>query len=157
MAKFEIKVEKAGDVAKVSVGGVIDEDADFNPFPLADAKKVDINVGAIKSINSCGIRECIKWLGTAPTAQVVYHECPKIIVDQMNMVAGFLPATTKVESFYVPYYSDSSGSEKMILFQNGKEFKAGEVHAPPDIKDDAGETMEMDVIEAKYFKFLKNG
>jgi hypothetical protein len=85
------------------------------------------------------------------------RNCPKIVVDQINMVLGFLPAGTKVESFFVPYYSEASGNEKMILFVNGREFKDGKVSPPEGVNDEGGAPMEMDVIEAKYFKFVANG
>lgn len=155
MGKYEIKVEKAGTQYKVSVAGVIDEDVDFTAHSLDGAGQVEFQLKDVKSINSCGIREWIKWIGTAKTAPVVYHECPKIIVDQINMVQGFLPAAGKVMSFYVPYYNDDAGSEKNVLFTSGKEFSDAGVTPPAEVKDDSGNVMEMDVVEAKYFKFLK--
>ena len=73
------------------------------------------------------------------------------------MVAGFLPDNGKVESFYVPYYCDATGAEKMVLFSEGKEFTGADVNPPEDVKDDdTGDEMELDVIEAKYFKFLQS-
>ena len=155
MSKFDIKVDKNADVFKVAMSGTIDEDVDFNPYSLAGAKEVQLELGAIKGINSCGIREWIKWIGSATGAKVVYSQCPKVIVDQINMVDGFLPANGKVQSFYVPYYNDDSGSEKSILFTYGKEYTDTEVKPPEAVKDDEGNEMEMDVIEAKYFKFIK--
>jgi len=154
MGKFDIKIEKAGNALKVNVAGVIDEDVDFNQFPLAGAGEVEMKLDQVKSINSCGIREWIRWIGTAGTAKIVYNECPKIIVDQINMVQGFLPANGRVQSFFVPYYHDS-GAEKNILFTYGKEFSDGQVNPPESIKDESGQEMEMDVVEAKYFKFIK--
>jgi len=155
MAKHEIKIEKSGTQYNVSVFGVIDEDVDFNNFSLAGAARIDLKLGNIKSINSCGIREWIKWIGTAGSAQVNYIECPKIIVDQINMVQGFLPTNGKIQSFYVPYYNDESGSEKSVLFTLGKEYTETSLTPPGDVKDDEGKPMEMDVVEAKYFKFIK--
>lgn len=155
MGKFEIKVDKAGANAKVTVTGVIDEDVDFTPYTLSGSSGVEFHLGGIKSINSCGIREWIKWVGTAGSAGVQYFECPKIIVDQINMVQGFLPAQGKVMSFYVPFYSDDSGAEKNVLFTHGKEYNDQGLQAAPEVKDDSGAAMEMDVVEAKYFKFLK--
>lgn len=154
MSKFDIKLEKAGEDFKVRISGVIDEDVDFTPHSLAGAKTVNMELGAIKSINSCGIREWIKWVGTAGGANINYIECPKIIVDQINMVQGFLPASGKVVSFFVPYYCDDAGSEKYVLFNYGKEFTDNEVKPPQEVKDDEGNLMEMDVVEAKYFKFI---
>lgn len=155
MGKYEIKVEKAPNGGKVTVSGVIDEDADFNPHAIAGMGHVDFFLNDVKSINSCGIREWIKWVGTAGSAEIHYHQCPKMIVDQINMVQGFLPASGKVMSFYVPYFNEESGSEKNILFTYGKEYSEGGIKAPAEVKDDEGNPMEMDVVEAKYFKFLK--
>ncbi len=155
MGKFDLKVEKSAPLWKVTVSGVIDEDADFNPHALVGAPGVSIELESVKSINSCGIREWIKWVGTAGSVPVEFNHCPKIIVDQINMVQGFLPSSGKVKSFYVPFYNDDSGEEKNILFTHGKEFTDQGLAGAPEVKDSTGNVMEMDVVEAKYFKFLK--
>lgn len=156
MGQFAATKENNGSELKITLSGHVDEDATFGSVDLAGANKVVVELDGVTAINSCGIREWIKWIRTAPpTAAVVYRNCPKVIVDQINMVAGFLPETGKVESFYVPYYCDESGNEKMILFKEGTEFKGNEVFPPAEVKDESGEAMEMDVIEAKYFKFLQ--
>ncbi len=155
MSKYEIKIEKSGTQARVSVFGVIDEDADFNPYTLLGTTHVDLHLAGIKSINSCGIREWIKWIESAGQASVQYHECPKMIVDQINMVQGFLPAQGKVMSFYVPYFSEETGAEKNVLFTYGKEFTENGVLPPEAVSDETGQPMEMDVVESKFFKFLK--
>ena len=155
MAKFEIKIEKSTSSWQVALNGVIDEDADFNPHSLTGAPAVELQLAGVKSINSCGIREWIKWVGSAGGAPIQYHQCPKIIVDQINMVQGFLPASGKVMSFYVPYYSDEAGTEKTVLFNYGHEYGDQGLQTTPEVKDDSGNLMEMDVVEAKYFKFLK--
>lgn len=152
---MDVKINKDGNKLVVDLQGVIDEDADFSQVKIADAPTVELRMEALKSINSCGIREWIKWVGTASNAQIVYSQCPKVIVDQINMVEGFLPANGKVESFYVPYYNDDSGSEKNVLFTRGKEFDDSSVNPPASVKDEDGNEMEMDVIESKYFKFIQ--
>ena len=155
---FSVSNKLEGDTLVLEVKGNIDEDANFTPPDLGSAGRVALDLNEVTAINSVGIREWIKWVKTMPASvKLSVRRCPKIIVDQINMVAGFLPAGTLIESFYVPYYADGSGNEKMVLFTNGKEFKGGELFAPTEVKDDGGEEMEMDVIEAKYFKFLKNG
>lgn len=157
MAEFKADKSEEGGKVVVALTGHIDEDAQFNGLELEGANQVELDLDNVTAINSCGIREWIKWIRTAPEGtSIVYKNCPKVIVDQINMVAGFLPDNGSVESFYVPYYSDSTGNEKMILFRSGNEFKDGDVFPPEDVKDEeSGEEMEMDVIEAKYFKFLK--
>jgi anti-anti-sigma regulatory factor len=156
MGQFTSEKQQNGGELSVTLKGHIDEDATFSGLELGGASKVVVDLAGVSAINSCGIREWIKWIRTAPSnSKVVYRNCPKVIVDQINMVAGFLPDNGKVESFYVPYFSDSSGNEKMILFREGAEFKGNELFPPGEVKDESGEAMEMDVIEAKYFKFLQ--
>lgn len=154
MEQFKSDKQVMGSDMLIKIAGSVDEDATFAGLELAGVSQIVLDLDSITAINSCGIREWIKWIRTAPAGtKIVYRKCPKVIVDQINMVAGFLPENGSVESFYVPYYSEVSGNEKMVLFSDGAEFKGKEVFAP-SVKDDDGEEMEMDVIEAKYFKFL---
>lgn len=152
---FAISKKPEGSSLVLTLDGTIDEDASFSPPDVGGFSSVILDLERITAINSVGIREWIKWIKSFPPAsELSVRNCPKVIVDQINMVAGFLPKGTKVQSFYVPYYSDASGSEKMVLFEAGKEFREGSVFPPEEVKDESGELMEMDVIEAKYFKFL---
>ncbi|WP_413581927.1 hypothetical protein [Bdellovibrio sp. HCB288] len=155
MSKLDVKMNKASDKLSVQMTGTIDEDVDFAQFDLGGNQQIEMELAGVKSINSCGIREWIKWMGTAGAANITFANCPKVIVDQINMVDGFLPSSAKVSSFFVPYYNDDSGAEKNVLFRYGTEFKEGSVTPPQGIKDEDGNEMEMDVIEAKYFKFIK--
>lgn len=155
MSKLDVKLDKASDKLSVQMAGTIDEDVDFSQFNLAGNQEIEVELAGVKSINSCGIREWIKWMGTAGPAKIVFNNCPKVIVDQINMVDGFLPSSAKVNSFFVPYYNDESGSEKNVLFRYGSEFSDGSINPPGEVKDEEGNAMEMDVIESKYFKFIK--
>ena len=139
----------------LEVKGGVDEDAVFTAPNLAPGSTVVLDLEGVTAINSVGIREWIKWIKAFPmVTHLSVRHCPKVIVDQINMVAGFLPPNTVVQSFFVPYYSDATGSEKMVLFQHGREYVPGKVTPPENVKDETGAEMEMDVIEAKYFKFL---
>lgn len=155
MSKFDVKSATNGSTLQLTLMGTIDEDADFSKIPIAGATAIDLQLGGVKSINSCGIREWIKWMGAATGAQIKWNECPKVLVDQINMVDGFLPANAKVMSFYVPYFCDDAGSEKNVLYRYGTEYSEGQLTPPASVKDDDGNDMEMDVIESKYFKFIK--
>jgi hypothetical protein len=152
---FECKIEKSGNDYRVKVSGSIDEDSDFSNYSLQGAGRVLVDAGSIKSINSCGIREWIKWIATAGNSKVEYAFCPKVIVDQINMVQGFLPSNGVVQSFYVPFYSETLDQEQVVLFQMGKEYTDQGLVTIPVVKDKNGNEMEIDVVEAKYFKFLK--
>lgn len=156
MGNFVIDVKESDGKLLFGFSGQIDEDANFDSANIASATEIEIDLENVSAINSCGIREWIKWIKSANQANtIVYKNCPKVIVDQINMVAGFLPDNGRVESFYVPYYSEETDEEKMILFKSGVEYNGGEINPPAEVKDSSGEEMEMDIIEAKYFKFLK--
>src|SRR6185437_12284669 len=86
----------------LTLKGAIDEDANF-AVASAEGSGVIIDLREVTAINSVGIREWIKWTKTLPAGcKMTVRNCPKIIVDQINMVLGFLPAGTVVESFFVP-------------------------------------------------------
>jgi hypothetical protein len=157
MGSFKADIKNMGQTDVLALEGHIDEDANLETIPTGKGGELHVDFQRVQAINSCGIREWIKWLSKVPqNKKIVYINCPKIIVDQANMVAGFVPANGKIKSFYVPYYSEDADKERMVLFTEGKEFKGSELFPPEGIKDEeSGSEMEMDVIEAKYFKFLK--
>ena len=150
-----IKLKKVQDQLVVQVTGSIDEEVNLSSDTLKGANVLIFDFSEVSAINSCGIREWIKWLTPHAKTPVIYRKCPKIIVDQINMVDGFLPSMGKVESFFVPYYSEETGEEKQVLFTHGKEYDDQNVNCPADVKDSKNQPMEIDVIESKYFRFLQ--
>jgi hypothetical protein len=155
MSKISFDIKQNGNQASIILAGIIDEDMDFSKIKIPGSTSIEIDLGGVKSINSCGIREWIKWIGEFRNVQIHLKNCPKIIVDQINMVQGFLPPSAKVMSFYVPYFNEDSGSEKDILFEYGKHYTEDSLNIPESVLDDEGNPMEIDVVESKYFKFLK--
>src|ERR1035437_1295085 len=130
---FSITKQTEGARLIVKIAGGVDEDASFQPLEFGAATSLVLDLEGVTAINSVGIQEWIKWIkwikAVPSTIKLSVRRCPKIIVDQINMAAGFLPPATIIESFFVPYYADSTGSEKMVLFENGKEYKDREI--PP--------------------------
>src|SRR4051812_10372568 len=117
---FSIAKQPDGTRLILQISGGVDEDANFQQIDTGAYKSIVLDLAGITGINSVGIREWMKWIKTFNAeVQFTIRRCPKIIVDQINMVAGFLPPKAMIESFFVPYYSDASGSEKMILFEKG--------------------------------------
>jgi anti-anti-sigma regulatory factor len=149
--RFKIDIATEDGVQKVFLRGNIDEDADFESIKKITGTIV-INFKDVKSINSCGIRTWVNFLKDISGRQVVYEECPPIIVRQMNMVPSFL-GTAKVTSVYVPYVSDETDEEKLVLFSADK-FTAAGFTLPDTIEGDDGE-MELDGNPQQYFAFSK--
>ena len=158
MAKFEVKQTKEGDLLKVEIVGNIDEDAVFVPIQTTEVNKVRFDFSKVETINSCGVREWIKVITSIqPGKTIIYAGAPHFIVDQMNMVLNFLPKAAIVESIYVPYFCEACENQSLVLFQKGKELDNRKLNAPAIKCEKCKESMEMDVIEAKYFRFLLTG
>ena len=69
----------------------------------------------------------------------------------MNMVKGFLSENAKVISFYAPYYDEEADEEVKVLLKTDQIIDG----KAPLMKNDNGDELEFDGIEATYFKFLK--
>lgn len=162
-AGFSYKQKVDGANLHLSLTGTIDEDAQMPPVTAGSFKNVMIDMSEIKSINSIGIREWLKWIQPiAENSKITFEKCPKAIVLQFNMVEGFLPSGANVLSFFVPYFCESCDREDNHLFTFGKDIsvKAGNVNITFDLKANGKCAKspcesEMDVSAAKYFQFLK--
>ncbi len=138
---------------KMALKGAINEDADLNQIPQTGFLEYYFDFNDVTLINSCGIRDWIGFLDKlGPKVKIVYARCPQIIIEQINMVQGFLRPNATIESFYAPYYCEHHDEEKKILL------KVNEVKgrkAPKKNCPESGEEMEFDAIEEQYFYFIK--
>lgn len=151
-----VKFKKNDDQLLVQLTGDINEETNFSAHNLAGNNSIIFDFSQVSGINSCGIREWIRWITPhSNSTKMYFRNCPKVVVDQINMVDGFLPHNAIVESFYVPYYSDETGEEKHVLFTLGVEFSDAGLQYPNTVCDSQNNPMEMDVIESKYFRFLQ--
>ncbi len=156
MGALKIGEDVHGDKVSLKLAGPIDEDANFPNIDLSTFNEVTIDFKSVTAINSCGIREWIKWMNSGNGAQIVYEYCPKVIVDQINMVDGFLPANAVISSFYVPYFCESCDNLDAKLHTDPASLANGTIKVPAQIPcTKCNQAAEIDVIETKYFKFLK--
>lgn len=152
--KFEIKTTLDDDKVVVEFIGSIDEDSVFTELTdLEKVKHYEFNFDKVEMINSCGVREWtsfVKELGE--DCHIVYKNCRQIIIEQINMVHGFIPSNASIETFYAPYYCEELDKEYKILL-SAKDIKDKKA---PDVKCPDGEyQMEFDAIEGQYFNFIK--
>lgn len=153
MSGLKIEVNKNGAEVIALFSGQIDEDADFSPLQGKSAQTLVLDLEGVTLINSCGIRDWIEFQKSLSSdMKLVYRKCPQVIVEQLNIVKGFIRENSVIESFYAPYYNEEKDEEKKVLLRpeqvlNGK---------APELKDDDGNVLEFDEIEAQYFSFLKN-
>lgn len=163
MVDFKVQEKTEGDNLLLMFEGVIDEDVKFPVVDTSKFKKVFIDLKAVKSINSVGIREWLNWMKPlAEQAQLVFMKTPKALVLQMNMVEGFLPKNGFVKSFFVPFYCEACDKEEHVLFNVGQEVELSPGNYKVNFDVETAKLcttspckMEMDASEAKYFQFLK--
>lgn len=115
-------------------------------------------------LNSIGIAKWVTWINdlikSIPKTKITFENCPQIFVNQINTIKDFLPDSASVESFAVPYYCEDCNLSTMVTYHLGKEYIISEelglrfYHPDVDCKK-CEQPMELDVVEAKYFAFLK--
>jgi hypothetical protein len=137
----------------IRLHGVIDEHADL-AFLAELTGHVRINLKGVRRINSYGVRAWIENVRRVPERTTIeFVECPPPVVDQLNMVAGFL-GRGKVSSFYAPLTCEACDLEQDQLFhvadcqeQGGK--------LPPVACPSCGQPMEVDDLEEQYLLFVR--
>ena len=155
MPSIVVKIQNSAGKTQIDMIGSIDEN--FNQFTKEIPKtgEIEISLLGLKSINSTGIREWIKLMQSIPNVKISFTHCPKIFIDQVNMVSGFIPSTAKFLSFYVPYYNEDLDKETLVLYKFGENFTANSVQIQDHYKDENGNMYELDVVKTKYFKFIQ--
>lgn len=144
-----------GNSIEFKISGCIDETlSDFSKL-FSDQPILLINLDEVTAINSLGIREWIKLMRTLSAAKIRLTRCPKLFIDQVNIVKGMLPENSQIDSFYVPYYSEKHNLEKKIIFQRDVHFSEKFVNYNTTISGNEGYSYDIDVNPARYFKFVK--
>lgn len=143
-----LKVEQAGD--KVKLAGFLDENSDLNRIqPVAG--KVTFDFKDVTRVNSCGVRDWVNMLQKLPSTEVLYTECPMVVVKQLNAVPDF-SGKAKIDTFYAPYFCEKCDEEDVKLIPTSA-VKDGQ---PPEMKcKTCGSVLGFDAIPNQYFSFLK--
>jgi thiol-disulfide isomerase/thioredoxin len=99
----------------------------------------------------------VKWIDSIPKGTTIqYRNVPTAIVDQMNMIFGFLPDNARVDSFFVPYYCESCLMVTPLLINLQKDTDVANLKIEDTIPcQKCAKPAELDILGAKYFKFLK--
>lgn len=152
---FRIETRNLGDKLILSLSGVIDEHADLKPLTEVRGT-VEINMKAVRRINSFGVRAWIDSIRKIPAeTRLQFVECPPPVVDQMNMVVGFLGHGEMV-SFYVPMTCEECDEQLDKLFEVKTCRQLGG-KLPPVPCARCGENMIVDDLEEQYLMFVREG
>lgn len=165
MSDLTIKHNLNSGLLELILEGSLNEGASFGNIDLSSVQEMFIDFNGLGFINSTGIGKWVKWMQVLevdhPGITLNFCNCPKIIIDQVNAVRGFLPKTAKIESFWLPYYCEESDRREFILLSRGKDYMEETSEGKdwvnmPDCNCSETQTpCEPDIMPAKYFSFLK--
>lgn len=142
----------------VRFSGPLTEVADLDPVRFKPNAPVEIDLGEVTTMNSVGVRSFGQWSNRLNNPIIELSHCPKVFINQLNLVRNLIPSRSRVISFYVPYFSESANEEKNVLFTSGLEYEKTAVGLQiraPIVKTSGGSEMDLDVIPARYFQFLE--
>ena len=153
---FTLDVVTQGDLDVVTMTGVIDESSDLTPLAQLGRRPIQVNMRGVRRINSYGVRAWLDVIRQLPiTAKLSFVHCPPPVVDQCNMVAGFL-GHGRLESFYAPMTCAECDEQIDQLFETEACRKNGN-KLPKTPCPRCGRPMEVDDLEDQYLLFVREG
>ena len=148
----EIRVRDAEGKTEITIAGVIDEHTDLSPLAVLEGR-LEFNLRDVQRLNSLGMHNWIQALRElAPKADLVFSECSLVVIDQLNMIHGFL-GHGMVQSFYGAMVCESCDVCMEHLFEADacRELE----RLPPVACAECGCAMELDDDINRYLSFLK--
>ncbi len=152
-SSFQIEALTQGTHQLLSLSGVIDENADLSPIAQIEVD-TEINLKEIRRINSFGVRAWIDAIRRIPAeVRLTFVECPPPVVDQCNMVTGFLGHGV-LKSFYAPMTCEECDEQHNQLFDTQEcRNNGGKLPSTPCPR--CGRDMEVDDLEEQYLLFVR--
>jgi hypothetical protein len=152
--RFQVETREQSSKPVLLVSGVIDENADLSSLSRVRAPEVEINLKGVRRINSFGVRAWIDAVRQIPAStRVAFVHCPPPVIDQCNMVSGFLGHGV-LESFYAPMTCEECDEQLDQLFETARARELGG-NLPPTPCPRCGREMEVDDLEEQYLLFVR--
>lgn len=139
----------------VEFNGEIDENADFAELRRRLKGQVVFNLGEVRRINSCGVREWVNFVRDLPgVTELTFTHCSPAIVTQLNMIYNFR-GPVKVRSFLAPYVCEKCNHEEEKLLDVQTHFYNRDFTRVPEFKcEKCSAVMEFDDLPERYLSFL---
>lgn len=153
---FSLDVAERDGEHVVTITGVIDENADLSPLSALGGRPVSLHLRGVRRINSFGVRAWIDAMRTIPpSTKVRIVHAPPPVIDQCNMVTGFIGHAT-LESFYAPMTCAECDEQVDQLFET-RACRANGGRLPQTPCPRCGRPMEVDDLEEQYLLFVREG
>lgn len=159
MSTFSYAIKKTDGALELSLKGAIDENATFPTLELQGVEALVVDFQGINHLNSLGIQRWVHFISKIRSErseiEIIYQNCPRNVVQQINTVGDFIPEDARVASFFVPYYCEECSHDESIIYREGQEINGDEVTYPEVVCPECKEPMEPDIMPKNYFSFLK--
>lgn len=152
---LEWQIERSDNASTLTFSGDITESSDFTQLlaQLVGQAEVEIDLAAIRRINSSGIRNWINFIQPLSSqAQVALLNCPPVVINQLNVISNF-SGQASIKSILAPFICENCDIEAniAIALQPGVQ-----PSLPKVICESCGLEMEFDDLEEDYFSFLES-
>ncbi|MBE7453653.1 MAG: hypothetical protein HS111_33760 [Kofleriaceae bacterium] len=146
------RIRERPGLTTVEFVGEIDENADFVELRRRLRGAVAFQLGEVRRINSCGVREWVNFVRDLPhVTELSFSHCSPAIVTQLNMIYNFR-GNARIRSFFAPYVCDRCGQEEEKLVDVTQ--TGGKHEIPQFACSQCGATMEFDDLPERYLSFL---
>jgi hypothetical protein len=140
--------------AQVVLSGEITEATNFAELTEAVPQEATFDVGGVVRINSCGVREWMRFLADLENRgrRLRFDKCSVAFVHQLNMVSNFCGGA-EIRSVYAPYVCpecDASAQKLIGLLQSPQTQLEEAVKCT-----ECGAEMEFDDMTDQYLAFLR--
>lgn len=124
----------------------VNEGIDFPDFKDQERQTIKIDMGGLRMMNSAGIRRWIRWIGPLSAAhEVQLIDCPMAFLNLSSFVAGVIPPSARLISFFLLYKTDA---EENLYLRFRPDPRTGKFNVP-EVAVIEGEPG----VEEKYFNF----
>ncbi|MCK5071996.1 MAG: hypothetical protein KAQ98_01120 [Bacteriovoracaceae bacterium] len=154
MAMFKVSEKLFEKIHRLTIYGKIAEDVSFDGIDLTQRTIIHVDFKHVIGINSGGIREWINFMKKVPRkSRVICTNCSVEIINQVNMIEGFLPLRSFIKTFFVPYFCESCGNQTEFLIERKRR-----VDPIPELDEfikchKCGEEAEIDILESSFMAF----
>lgn len=160
MKLFQFDVTRENEKTILSLSGSMDENMKL-PDLNVDSTTLVIDFNEVNFINSLGIRTWLSWIDNLNFPMLEMRRLRPAIVEQANLIMGFLPHNTVVSSIYAPWYCEDCDTEELILLENEKDYFWESGVIIEGLSDErqcnnCGSTSELDRNPKLYFHFILN-
>ena len=151
-SNVNVHVRRGEDKTTVTIAGLVDELADFSDLTSLEGL-VQLDLRGIRRFNSAGVRVWVDAMRSLTSnATVSFVECSPSVVDQLNMITGFL-GKGRVVSFVGPMMCPICDATEDVVFEAKM---VRDLEGLPETRcPSCGGIMELDDDPESYLLFVR--